>query len=209
LRIFDHGVLTLESCLTPGKYQGTALAVPIRSKRWALAPDNPMALPKRNSKPENIFSDSRTFFLTSECWERRQLFKVEAKALLLIDVMLHYRDAGKFLLHEFTVMPEHFHVLLTFDSSMSIEKGTQFIKGNFSYRVKRELGSNLEIWQRGSSETRIYDELSYLNHRDYIHQNAVKRGLVSAPDEYLYCSANGKWHLDPNPFAAGAKAHHN
>ena len=34
-------------------------------------------------------------------------------ARLLVDVLFHYRRQGKFLLHEFVLMPDHFHVLLT------------------------------------------------------------------------------------------------
>ena len=33
--------------------------------------------------------------------------------MLLIDTLAHYRDAGRYLLHEFVVMPDHLHALLT------------------------------------------------------------------------------------------------
>jgi putative transposase len=158
---------------------------------------------KRNSSAKNIYSDNRTFFLTSECWQRHQLFKIEARALLLIDVMLHYRDERRFDLHDFTVMPEHFHALLTLDHTMSIEKAAQFIKGGFSHRVKKELNCNLEVWQTGYSENRVLSPEAYVNHRTYIYQNAVKRRLVEKAEDYPYCSANGTWSLDPNPFLLG------
>ena len=33
----------------------------------------------------------------------------------------------------------------------------QFIKGGFSYRANKELGSNMGIWQKGFSDHRICD----------------------------------------------------
>ena len=32
---------------------------------------------------------------------------------LLLEVIFHYRDQNKYLLHEFVIMPDHFHLLLT------------------------------------------------------------------------------------------------
>lgn len=47
---------------------------------------------------------------------------------------------GKFKVHEFVVMPDHIHVLLSLGPEISIEKAVQMGKGNFSYRAKKELG---------------------------------------------------------------------
>jgi len=69
-------------------------------------------------------------------------------ALLFIDTILHYRRENKFLLHEFVVMPDHVHLLLT-PVGIALERAMQFVKGGFSYRVRRELRLNMEIWERG------------------------------------------------------------
>jgi putative transposase len=55
----------------------------------------------------------RTFFVTTVTWKRTPIFRAEERARLLIEVVLHYRDQGKFLLHDFVVMPDHLHLLLT------------------------------------------------------------------------------------------------
>jgi len=34
-------------------------------------------------------------------------------AKLFLEVLLHYRQQGKYLLHEFVLMPDHFHLLIT------------------------------------------------------------------------------------------------
>src|SRR2546423_8250961 len=91
----------------------------------------------------------RTFFVTSVTHQRRALLQSERMAGLLIDVLYRNREKGRFLLHEFVVMPNHFHLLITPAPDIPLEKAVQFIKGGFSFRVKKELKSNFEIWQTG------------------------------------------------------------
>jgi putative transposase len=110
-------------------------------------------------------------------------------ALLMIDVLRSNVAAGKFVLHDFVVMPDHFHLLFTLDQMMTVEKAMQLVKGGFSYRAKKELGYKGEVWQRGFSEVRILDRKSFLQHRDYIDQNPVKAGLAISSELFLYGSA--------------------
>jgi len=108
--------------------------------------------------------------------------------MLFIDVLRSYVGAKKFDVHDFVVMPDHVHLLVTVSGEMSIEKAVQFIKGSFSYRLKKELDYSGEVWQRGFSEVRVNYRESFARYREYIAQNPVKRGLVSDPEEYPYAS---------------------
>ena len=103
--------------------------------------------------------------------------------------------------HEFVVMPNHVHVLITIPDKMSIEKAMQLIKGSFSFRANKELGFRGEIWQRGYSDVRILDDRSFQQHREYIESNTVKTGLADRPDEYPFGTAYLKKQKH-----AGAKA---
>lgn len=117
------------------------------------------------------------------------MLQSERNATLLVNVMRSYAAAGKFRLHDFVIMPDHLHLLVTVEGEMKIEKAMQFIKGGFSYRLNREYGAKGEIWQRGFSEVRVEDEESFSRHRRYIAQNPVKAGLVDSPEKFPYCFA--------------------
>jgi putative transposase len=134
--------------------------------------------------------------VTTETWQRRTLFRVDSWAKLLIDTIYHYRGRA-YLLHEFVIMPDHIHVLIT--PQTSLEKAVQFIKGGFSYRAKKELGSNLEVWQAGFQDHRIRDAYDYSNHVVYIHNNPVKEHLCEHPQDFPYSSAHPGFELDPAP----------
>jgi putative transposase len=110
-------------------------------------------------------------------------------ANLLIDVLRAQMREGQFKVHDFVVMPNHLHVLMTVPGEMSVEKATQLIKGGFSFRVGKELGFKGEVWQRGFSDVRIVDDQSFRKHQSYIEQNPIKAGLARCAEEYPYGSA--------------------
>jgi len=134
--------------------------------------------------------------VTSATWGRRALFGREPWARLLVDTLYHYRDTA-YLLHEFVVMPDHIHVILT--PLTSLEKAVQFMKGGFSYRAKKELGSNMEVWQKGFSDHRIRDAEDYLRHVSYVRENPVRKHLCEQPEDFPYSSAFPGFESDPVP----------
>jgi len=115
-------------------------------------------------------------------------------AQLFVETLAHYRDEGRFLLHEFVVMPDHVHLLITPAEQISLERAMQFIKGGFSFRLKQ--GS---IWQASFSNHRVQDLEDYAKHREYIWLNPVRARFVARAEEYAYSSAAGKLRLDPIP----------
>jgi putative transposase len=104
---------------------------------------------------------------------------------------------SKFLLHEFVLMPDHFHLLLT--PKETLEKAIQLIKGGFSYRARKELGYRGDIWEHSFHDRRVRDAHEYQRFREYIHQNPVKRRLVVVAEEYPYSSAASFFPLDEVP----------
>jgi len=158
-----------------------------------------MAIPLRRSEPEFIAADLRTFFVTSSIAEKRNLLQSHRSAKLFAEVLSHYRDERRYLLHDFVVMPNHFHVLITVEREMTVERAVQCIKGGFAFRAGKELGFMPPVWQRGFSEVRIYDSEHCSRVKEYIAQNPVKRGLAEKPADYLYSSIRGGFELDDVP----------
>jgi putative transposase len=138
---------------------------------------------------------NRVFFVTTITSGRRPIFRCETTARLLLDTLEHYRKQRKFLLHEFVIMPDHVHALLTPASDISLERAMQFIKGGFSYRLRLRG----PVWQQSFTNHRVRDSHDYENHHDYIRMNPVRARLADRPEEYPYSSAAGLIALDPPP----------
>ena len=120
----------------------------------------------------------------------------------MIDVLRSTMRTKRIVVHDFVVMPDHVHILMTVPGEMSLEKAMQLIKGGFSFRTSKELGFRGEIWQRGFSDVRVVDERSFQQHREYIESNPVRAGLANSVDEYPY----GSVYLKKRKLA-GAEAH--
>ena len=145
-----------------------------------------------------------TYFITIDSWAGRQLFKGEV-AEILADQLVQCRAKGYFLVHEFCVMPNHLHVLLTPAESSTLEKAVQMIKGGASYRVgkQRKLPA---LWQDGYHDWRCRSEEDYKKYADYVRENPVKAGLVEKPEDWPYSSANPKFAEQLDPMPQGLKA---
>src|SRR5664280_72004 len=120
--------------------------------------------------------ETRTFFTSSATWQRRLILQSDPLCDLLLDVLRENRVKQRLQVHEFVFMPDHVHLILTPAPLVTLEKAMQFIKGGFSYRAKKEMGLNFEIWQKGYNEHRI--------------RNA---------EEFPYSSAQLKAEVDPAP----------
>jgi REP-associated tyrosine transposase len=154
-------------------------------------------------KPTRIISPPGTYFVTFLTWQRTRFFVVESYSRLFLKTLYGYKRQGKFQLHAFIVMPEHVHLLLTPASDVTLERTIQFIKGGYSHAFGLEFGKK-EVWQRGFTDHRIRDAEDFERHREYIHHNPVKRGLVEEASAYRYCSAYPGFKLDERTSAAEA-----
>lgn len=139
-----------------------------------------------------------TYFVTAATWERRTLFRSEGWAKRFLKTLYEYRARGKYLLHEFVLMPDHFHLIIT-PADIPLERAVQFVKGGFSFRAGRELSSACEIWQKGFTDHRIRDAADYDRCRDYIAMNPVRAKFCAEPEQYPFCSAHLGWALDDVP----------
>jgi len=68
-----------------------------------------MAKPPR----DRASASTNTYFVTTRAFEGQALFQSERAAKLLIETILVYREQERYLLHEFVVMPNHLHLLLS------------------------------------------------------------------------------------------------
>jgi REP element-mobilizing transposase RayT len=66
------------------------------------------------------------------------------EARVCLWMYFEYQEKGYFLIHEFVVMPDHFHLILTPAEGILLEKAMRYIKGGFWFR-----GFSLFVGARG------------------------------------------------------------
>ena len=145
-----------------------------------------------------------TYFITVDSWGGRQAFKDEA-AEILTDQLIQCRLKGHFLLHEFCVLYNHLHALLTPPLDGTLEKCVQMIKGGASYRIGKSR-KFAALWQKGYHDWRCRDAGDYQKYSTHIRDNPVKAGLVEKPEEWPHSSANSQFKGLLDPIPQGLKA---
>jgi putative transposase len=133
------------------------------------------------SRRETTRNNGFAYFVSTQTAARKPFFRHDRWARLMMTTVNHYKGTG-YQLHAFVIMPDHLHLLIT--PVESVEKSVQLIKGGFSFRAKRELEWNGDVWQAGFTDHRIRDEEDWDRHLEYICSNPIEARL--ADDIALY-----------------------
>jgi len=150
-----------------------------------------------------------TYFVTTKAWGSRNLFQATEVAEIIVARLLRCRDQATYQLHEFVLMPNHLHLLLTPGIDTTLEKAMQLIKGGSSREIHLRRGGSMPVWQPGFHEWTVRDESDFESRREYIRMNPVRAGLVERPEDWAFGSASGRLDLDEMPVrlrTSGAKA---
>lgn len=77
-----------------------------------------------------------------------------------------------------------------------IESRSEWMKMVFEYHGKFKNKQNNQLWTHENHAELIYSQKFIEQKVDYIHDNPVRAGIVSKPEDYLYSSARNYAGLD-------------
>ncbi|OGO28149.1 MAG: hypothetical protein A2W33_03955 [Chloroflexi bacterium RBG_16_52_11] len=142
-----------------------------------------------------------TYFFTVVTYHRLPVLTTDAARKLLRHAWVNVRERFPFTLDAVCLLPEHIHciwILPEGDADYSIrwkEIKRLFTKGYLDQigpgEIRNESRVNrgeAAIWQRRFWEHTIRDEEDLNRHRDYIHYNPVKHGLVPSVSAWPWSS---------------------
>jgi putative transposase len=109
----------------------------------------------------------------------------------MVQIILHYRQRSRYLLHGFVVLPDRMHLLLT--PTDAIEGAVQMLTGAFSFAVRDRIQE--EIWQPGYEEHCILDADDFQSQLMNIATHPLRR-----PDpDYPFSHLRYAEHIDAWP----------
>jgi putative transposase len=151
-------------------------------------------------------------FITASVYRRAPLFLSDRFRRNFVETLAAVRQETKFLLIGWVLMPDHFHLLLKPEpvestplilKTLKEETATHILKilrEHQQYPWCRKMlarlrlpptvhdESHYQLWQRRSYPFNVYSEKKRLEKLDYMHNNPVKRGLVSLPGDWAWSS---------------------
>jgi putative transposase len=116
------------------------------------------------------------------CW-----LKDPRIAQILVDAIFFF-DGRRYILHEWNIMPNHFHSLFH-TLSHSLGSIIRSWKQRTSTEANKILGRTGSLWHTDYWDRFIRNERHYENEVDYILENPVKAGLVARAEDWPFSSA--------------------
>ncbi len=162
-------------------------------------------------RPRHSYEPGGVYFITTNTLNNEPFFDSDANKQLLLDDLQFYREKFKYKLFCFVIMPTHFHWMI----QLSLENFEEFKRDQIGHHKKysqdpesyylskimedlerhaafavneRENAKGRSIWQEGFWDEPVSNRNAFEKIADYIHNNPVKAGLVTNPEEYQFSS---------------------
>lgn len=102
---------------------------------------------------------------------------------------LMFHNGKKYNLLCWCIMPNHVHVLVEMFSGISLSEVLHSWRSYTAHQINRVLNRTGQVWMAEYFDRYIRDYNHYQKVVNYIHNNPVKAGFVSSPQEYRWSSA--------------------
>ena len=140
--------------------------------------------------PLHRLGSAGVYMITGATLHKQLFFSTATKLTLLENEILTLAKQYNWQLEAWAVFMNHYHVIPR--GQPNAERLDVFLKHVHS-NTARDLNTldakvARPIWYN-FWETRLTYERSYLARLNYVHQNAVKHGLVTTANQYQWCSA--------------------
>ena len=146
--------------------------------------------------------DSHGIYMVTVATLRKQpLFSTDQKLSLLENRLLTLARKCQWQVEAWAVFVNHYHLVAR--GHPDAPPLAQFLKHLHSDTARKlnlmDRAAGREVWFN-FWETKLTYERSYLARLNYVHQNAVKHGLVNVASQYPWCSAG--WFERTAPLSA-------
>ncbi|HTB83126.1 MAG TPA: hypothetical protein VK742_05680 [Candidatus Sulfotelmatobacter sp.] len=143
--------------------------------------------------PTHQLSVRGTYFVTASTYQRLHHFRGAKRLGVLHRGLLAVTNDFGWKLEAWAVFPNHYHFIAhspeSKDDAFNLSDMLSVLHVKTAEWINElDKTPGRQVWFN-FRETRLTHQRSYLARLNYVHQNAVKHGLVSAANQYPFCSA--------------------
>jgi len=141
------------------------------------------------------FVEGAAYHVGSRTNNKINVFSTDFGRIILLYAIETAKEKFGFRLHNFCIMPNHFHLLISPQDGTNLSRIVQWIKTYSAKRWNRFNNFKDHLWGERFFARPITNMEEYAAVSDYIDQNPVKAGLVKNAQEWeasgAYYIANG------------------
>ncbi len=136
-----------------------------------------------------------TYLITSVTYQRQRWFARPQFAQIVVDQWKHYEKAYQFHVHTYSVLPNHYHVVLNVGEKKTISQILHAVNSYIVTLINQQLGrqTKVRLWERNPWDEVVRDEKTYWQKVAYVLFNAWREALVSDALEPYPFSDLGAW----------------
>lgn len=140
--------------------------------------------------PVHKLTEHGVYIVTAGTLHKQHVFNSDDKLTLLEAKLLELANHYSWQIEAWSVFPNHYHfVTRGCPASTSLRKYITHLHADTARAVNRlDKLEGRRVWFN-FWETKLTFETSYLARLNYVHQNAVRHGIVSVANQYRWCSA--------------------
>ena len=138
-------------------------------------------------------------FITCSCYRRQPLLGTATRRDLFLDILEETRLRYGFVVVGFVVMPEHVHLLISEPQVGDPSSVMQVVKQRFAQRILSRPRQHpvdrqgparepIHVWEARFYDFNVWTKKKRVEKLRYMHRNPVKRGLVEAPEQWIWSS---------------------
>lgn len=140
--------------------------------------------------PIHRLTGKGTFIVTAGTLNKQHFFRTSERLDFLEAELLKKAQQYQWQIEAWAVFSNHYHfVAHAMDDAKTLKQLIAHLHADTARVINREDNAMERAVWFNFWETELTFEKSYLSRLKYVHQNAVKHGLVSIANQYRWCSA--------------------
>jgi REP element-mobilizing transposase RayT len=141
------------------------------------------------SRLRRLVLSDRYFFITCRLLPKRKTL-AEPEFACLARVIHERREEHGFLVTAWVLLPDHWHAILFPRHPLTISEVMESIKVSSTRRINHGRGARGLLWQPRFFDRAVRTVNEYHEKVRYIHENPVKAGLASRPEDWAWSSVH-------------------
>lgn len=134
--------------------------------------------------------ENALYHITTRCNNKELLFIKDIDFVRYLENLSRCKDKLHFLLHDYTIMHNHVHLLIRDTELADISRIMQAINRQYARWYNKYHERNGHFWESRFDSVVITDDRQLLAVMRYIDYNAVRAGLCKNPVEWEYSGAS-------------------
>ena len=136
-----------------------------------------------------VLIEGGTYHVTSRTNAKYEAFSQKLGRKIMLVILGKAKEKFGFKLHNFCIMPNHIHLLITPEAGTSLSKIIQWIKTNSAKAWNCTFNSENHLWGERFFSRPINNPDDYAAVYKYIDLNPIEAGLVSHIGDWNACGA--------------------